>query len=198
MTILPVITTERLTLRPLSMADAKDIHHYAVKDEVGPRAGWKPHESLRETRQFIQHALSKRHRGQPGVFAVVLNETSRVVGTIEVHSYQDGHKGEIGMVLTPELWGHGLMVEASQAVMVYAFEMLGLTRLAYKHFPNNAASKRLREKLGFTYEGRLRKSFRRYDGLVLDEDVASYTDEDYHTRDKARFEAFKKTIDFSL
>ncbi len=198
MSILPVIETKRLTLRPISMADAKDIFHYAQKDEVGPRAGWKPHESLRETRQFIQHALSKRHRGQPGVFAVVNHDSMKVVGTIEVHSFEEGYKGEIGMVLTPELWGQGLMVEASMAVMVYAFEMLNLTRLAYKHFSNNAASRRLREKLGFTYEGCLRKSFKRFDGLVLDEHVSSFTDEDYFNRDKARFEAFKKTIDFSF
>ncbi|MFW6284927.1 MAG: GNAT family N-acetyltransferase [Bacillota bacterium] len=198
MTILPVIKTKRLTLRPLSMADAKDIHHYATKDEVGPRAGWRPHESLRETRQFIQNALSKRHRGQPGIFAVVLNATNRVVGTIGVHSFSEGYKGELGMVLTPELWGQELMVEASEAVMVYAFEMLGLTRLAYKHFPNNSASARLREKLGFTYEGRLRKSFKRFDGQILDEHVASFTDDDYFIRDKARFQAIKKTIDFSL
>ncbi len=197
MIALPRIATKRLILRPLRLKDAKDIFEYACLDAVGPSAGWPPHRSLRDTRAFIRQSQAKRRREQPGVFAVVLKETGRVVGTIEIHSYVTAFKGEIGMVLHPELWGQGLMVEAGEVVMVYAFETLKLKRLVYAHFPGNRPSRRLREKLGFTYEGVARNGFKRYDGILLDEVISSFTDGDYFTRDADRFLTVKQNARFS-
>ncbi len=197
MIVMPTFTTRRFTLRPLTVKDAEDVHAFASLDEVGPRAGWKPHRTLRETKSYIQQTMGRIKHGRPGVYALVLNETMNVIGTIEIHSYVEDYKGELGMVLHPDYWGQGLMEEASRVMMVYAFEILSLMRLSYKHFSNNFASKRLREKLGFTYEGIKRKSYKRFDGRILDEVVASFTDEDY-TRHKEAFDAFKETFEVSL
>lgn len=197
MIIMPTFTTKRFTLRPLTVKDARDVHAFASLDEVGPRAGWKPHASLRETKIYIQQSIRRLKDGKPGVYALELKETGTVIGTIEIHSYVEDYKGELGMVLAPDYWGQGLMEEASRVMMVYAFEILSLMRLSYKHFPNNFASKRLREKLAFTYEGIKRKSYKRFDGRILDEVIASFTDDDYKAH-KLDFEAFKETVEVSL
>ncbi len=191
---LPVMETPRLILRPLRPADAEDIYDYAKRRDVGPRAGWAPHRDLNDTKDFIRHSLKKRRENQPGVFAVVHRRDEKMIGTIEIHSFFPRFKGEIGMVLHPDYWGQELMVEASRAVMVYAFEHLGLKRLEYKHYGENDASKRLREKLGFTEEGIARNGLRRFDGAIVDATVASYTDSDYHERDLLLFHDFKKNL----
>ena len=42
--------TQRLILRPWRIEDLEDFNHYCQDPEVGPNAGWKPHESLEESR----------------------------------------------------------------------------------------------------------------------------------------------------
>ena len=42
------IETERLLLRPWRLEDAADMYAYAKNPNVGPNAGWKPHESVEE------------------------------------------------------------------------------------------------------------------------------------------------------
>ena len=48
------IETERLILRGLTEQDAEDLYRYAVDPDVGPRAGWKPHESREESLSLIK------------------------------------------------------------------------------------------------------------------------------------------------
>lgn len=47
------LETERLILRPWTMADAKELYKYASDSEVGPVAGWPPHTSVENSREII-------------------------------------------------------------------------------------------------------------------------------------------------
>jgi len=58
---------------------------------------------------------------------------------------------EFGIHLRREYWGQGLAMEASQAVIDYAFDQLGAKALFAGHHPANEASRRLLLKLGFVY-----------------------------------------------
>lgn len=44
------LETERLLLRQWRAGDETDVYDYASGNRVGPMAGWKPHESIEETR----------------------------------------------------------------------------------------------------------------------------------------------------
>lgn len=177
--IQPKLKTERLMLRPIERTDADDVFDYARNELVGPSAGWKPHTSVSESREFIDYSIKKKAHGQPGVYAILEKNSDKVIGTIEVHSVHQT-RGEIGFVLHPDYWNKGYVTEAAKAIIIYAFEILKLKRLAYCHFPDNLASKRVCEKCEFTFEGILRKKFHRYDGTVLDDVVYSIIDDDYH------------------
>jgi RimJ/RimL family protein N-acetyltransferase len=58
---------------------------------------------------------------------------------------------ELGVHLRPAYWGRGLAVEAGRAVITYAFETLGAKGLFAGHHPDNAASRKVIEKLGFSF-----------------------------------------------
>ena len=58
---------------------------------------------------------------------------------------------ELGFHLRSVYWGRGLAVEAGQAVIAFAFEALGARALFAGHHPANAASRRVLEKLGFSF-----------------------------------------------
>ena len=49
----PVLETERLLLRPLSVSDAKDMYEYSSREEVTRYLLYSPHESLEYTERYL-------------------------------------------------------------------------------------------------------------------------------------------------
>ncbi|MEC9484353.1 MAG: GNAT family protein [Candidatus Izemoplasma sp.] len=189
----PIITTKRLRLRPIKETDQRAVYDYAKRDDVGPNAGWAPHAHMKDSLAFIQYSIKKRDLGQPGVYAITFKENDTLIGTIEVHSVHNT-RGEIGFVLHPDYWNQGIITEAAQAIIIYAFEVLKLKRLAYCHFHHNFASKRVCDKLGFVFEGVLRKKFQMYDGRLLDDVVYSLIDDDYENDNIPWLSKIKETV----
>jgi len=163
---IPVLNTPRLTLRKCRLSDAPDIFAFSsVGHLVGPMAGWKPHQTLVETVEIINTVFEK-----DWVWAVVSKADKKVIGTIGLHRNRTEDGGtELGYALSEMYWGEGLMPEAAQAVLEYAFLRLGLEEVSCSHFPFNDRSRRVIEKLGFRYLTTVRNSFMRYDGQSFDE-----------------------------
>jgi RimJ/RimL family protein N-acetyltransferase len=59
---------------------------------------------------------------------------------------------EVGWTTAPERWGEGFASELGQACVSIAFGPLGSPDLVAFTLPHNGASRRVMEKLGFTYE----------------------------------------------
>lgn len=164
------IETERLLLRDWRMEDLRDFHEYCKNPDVGPWAGWKPHETLEESREILSRWLEV----QEGDLQLAIQEkaSGKVIGSLGVDD--DGHRGKvpgcksIGYILGKDWWGRGYMTEAMHAAMDYAFRTMKLRVLTITHYPANARSKRVIEKSGFVYEGTLRDAVTIYNGEVRD------------------------------
>lgn len=78
--------------------------------------------------------------------------TNSFIGCCGLRPYK-ANEYEIGFHLCPEFWGKGYAVEAANAVIKYAFTVLGAKKLFAGHNPNNATSEKFLNKLGFTYIG---------------------------------------------
>jgi [ribosomal protein S5]-alanine N-acetyltransferase len=61
---------------------------------------------------------------------------------------------ELGFHFLPAHWGRGLAAEAAQVVILHAFDVLGAIGLFAGHHPDNHASERLLQRLGFRYTHR--------------------------------------------
>ena len=155
---LPVIETERLILRKLTMRDASDMFRYCQDKEVARHVLWEAHTSILETRAYIRYNLYQYRSGEPASWGIVLRETNRVVGTIGYMSYNaDNSTVEIGYSLAREQWGKGLMTEALLAVIGETFRTLKVHRIEAMHFTDNPASGRVMEKCGLIHEGHMRE-----------------------------------------
>lgn len=155
---LPVIETERLILRKLTMRDASDMFRYCQDKEVARHVLWEAHTSILETRAYIRYNLYQYRSGEPASWGIVLRETNRVVGTIGYMSYNaDNSTVEIGYSLAREQWGKGLMTEALRAVIDETFHTLKVHRIEAMHFTDNPASGRVMAKCGMTHEGHMRE-----------------------------------------
>lgn len=144
------LETKRLYLRPFIQADAVDLYDYAKDPRVGPAAGWRPHASLAESQEIIRTVFCT-----PYVFAMVLKETGRVIGsagfTGRHRKELRGPDDEIGYSLAPEYWGQGLVPEAVKELIRFGFENRGLQTIWCCHDDGNIKSKRVIRKCGFPY-----------------------------------------------
>lgn len=180
---LKTLETARLRLAgwTLSDEDIDGLYAYAKNPNVGPNAGWKPHESREESRQIIEELFLPNR-----VWAIREKETGRVIGSIGLEPdrrREDVKSLEMGYSLAEESWGKGYMTEAALAVMDYAFTELGLVVLAICTGPENRRSQRVIEKCGFQYEGRQRKGYHIFDGSDRDNLMYSITREEWMDRE---------------
>lgn len=173
-----MIETERLILRQIVDSDAEDIFAYSRGPNTGLDAGWKPHETLEETKQIMQEI----YLGQESVFGMVLKETGVMIGSIGLIAdplRENDSVRMLGYALGEAFWGRGFMTEAAGAVVTYGFETMHLDLISATCYPFNVRSRRVLEKLGFRYEGTLAQAEKRYDGKVLDKDCYSLSKEAY-------------------
>lgn len=144
--------TPRLTLRPWRQEDLEDLYAYASDPEVGPMAGWQPHESLEKSKMILD-----RFVGDGRTFA--LEYRGRVVGSLGIEGYDEARYPEfselrvreLGFVLAKDCWGLGLMPEAANAVIRWLFEEMDLDLILCGHFLWNRQSLRVQEKCGFRH-----------------------------------------------
>ena len=146
--------TERLVLRPWREEDLEDLYAYARVDGVGQMAGWKPHESIGESRQILDMFIREKK-----TFA--LEYEGKAIGSLGIETYEearypeldleDKRGREIGYAMSKDYWGRGLMPEAVRAAVRWLFDDVGLDFILVGHFPWNRRSARVIEKCGFRY-----------------------------------------------
>ena len=142
-----VLRTERLILRPWRMDDLNDFYEYASVDGVGQMAGWKPHESVEESRSILNMFINEKK-----TFAIEYE--GKAIGSLgieeyseaELPEYHDEMGRELGFVLSKDYWGRGLMPEAVNAVIKYLFDELELDFIICGHFTDNARYGSVQEK----------------------------------------------------
>jgi RimJ/RimL family protein N-acetyltransferase len=96
-----------------------------------------------------------------------ITEEGRVVGSIGM-GVNDSRTGHVGYWCTPEARGRGVTTQALRLLCKYALEDLRLERLELITDPDNRASQRVAEKVGFRREGVLRSHLLHPDGRRRD------------------------------
>jgi RimJ/RimL family protein N-acetyltransferase len=106
--------------------------------------------------------------GEHASWAVV--DGDAVVGSVSLHSI-DPVQGDaqVGYWTVPAARGRAVAPTAVDAVCRWAFGALPVERIELCHAVENTASGRVAEKAGFSFEGRLRRSYRYGDGRKHDE-----------------------------
>jgi len=138
------IRTARLTLRTARPDDLAAMH--AVLSNVAATRWWStpPHTDLEQTRIWLNSMMASG----PDHPDFVVEFEGRVVGKAGFFS-----PPEIGYILLPDFWGRGLASEAVAAVIHRLFAVTDFERITADVDPDNAASIRLLEKLGFVRTG---------------------------------------------
>lgn len=152
------IETERLVLRKFKLDDAKDMFDsYCSRDIVTKYLRWLPHKDIKDTIKYLSEVvLPKYEQEYTYCWAIELKETGRVIGCIEVRPEFQTKKCTVGWVLSDDYWSKGFMSEAAKVVIDFMFEE-GFVRVQSHHQIGNIASGKVMQKIGMSYEGRLKK-----------------------------------------
>ena len=144
------LETKRLLLRPFTLEDGEGLYAYARHPEVGPPAGWKPHESVEESRRVIREIFLPAK-----TLAVIQKSDGRLIGSagfVGKHRPELGLPSEeIGYSLARDCWGQGLIPEAVAEIIRHAFQDQGYMALWAAYYDGNRKSKRVMQKCGMTY-----------------------------------------------
>jgi RimJ/RimL family protein N-acetyltransferase len=87
-----------------------------------------------------------------GLYQVRLISSDAPIGMCGLLKREALEDVDLGFAFFPEFWGNGYAREAATGVLSYARNTLGLARIVAITAPNNDASRRVLEALGFELE----------------------------------------------
>ncbi len=166
----PVIETERLLLRQISLEDAEDIfllrtNNEAIKYILKPKL-----KSIDDAKDLIKIMTNISERIQWGI---TLKEENKIIGTIGYHKIAKEHyRAEIGYMLHPDHWNTGMMSEALTKVLDFGFNEIKLHSIEAIINPDNATSRKILQKFNFINEGYFKENYF-FDGKFSDSEVYS-------------------------
>ncbi|SFM14302.1 Protein N-acetyltransferase, RimJ/RimL family [Paenibacillus sp. 1_12] len=151
------LVTERLIIREFEQKDWQDVHLYASSPLVTTHMIWGPN-TEEDTKAFMGKVIEMQGQQPRKEFemAVVLKATKQIIGGIGLY-ISEPKQGEIGYCFNPEFWQQGYASEAAEAMLRFGFQAQGLHRIYATCRPDNIGSAKVMQKIGMTYEGRLRE-----------------------------------------
>jgi RimJ/RimL family protein N-acetyltransferase len=148
------LTDGTVTIRTLVRADAPAFAQAFVDDPtLGVMLGLEEDWTVEDV-----EAKELAGDGRPLPALAIAEATTReFLGGIGLYRVDERHRrGEIGFWLTPQARGRGAARRAIRLLTSWAFGALGFERMELTTTPDNAASRMLALKLGFTEEGTMR------------------------------------------
>lgn len=151
--IFPVLTTNRLILRELSVSDGPALLRLRSDEQVNRYLDRPPTTTIEAAEAFADKIaqMVKNHHGL--YWAICLKDEPELIGTICYFGLDaEKNMAETGYELMPQYQGQGLMNEALLKVLAYGFDTMGLKVIAALPHPNNESSVKLLKRNGFVLD----------------------------------------------
>lgn len=160
MTAIPVLETDRLVIRPLTLDDVPAVFEACRDPRLTEHTLFETHRTPDDTVGFVRDfALPRYADGIPEPLGIAWKHAPDwVIGCTggRPTPTSDGAY-EIGYWIAVPEWGKGVATEAVGGLIRFLFADTSTHRLQACTYPANAASERVLTKLGFRYEGTLRQ-----------------------------------------
>jgi ribosomal-protein-alanine N-acetyltransferase len=146
----PELTTDRLVLRQLSMADDKEVFFQRSDKEMNKYVDNPPCQSIEEARAWIEKITGFLNNNESIFWAVCLKGTEKMIGGFCFWNIdKENSKAEIGFTIFPEHQNKGLMNEVLTTALQYGFEEMSAKTIEGYTNPGNLASIKVMQKHGF-------------------------------------------------
>lgn len=147
------IESARLRLRQYVDADAPFILELLTDPEFLRHIGDRGVHDIADAQRYIRESPGASYsRYGFGLYALERKDGGPVLGMCGLLRRDTHPDVELGFALLPAARGHGYAREAAAATLRYAVQELQLTRLVALTAPDNTASIRILNELGFRFE----------------------------------------------
>ena len=157
----PRLQGERIVLRGFARADRNAL--FAVFSDTRVTRYWSHHAwtEIAQAQRYLNSIARGWRDGSLQQWAIADLQTDQAIGSLTFYDIVPSHaRAAVGYALHPDHWGKGLAAEAVDLALRHAFDTLGWMRIEADTDPDNAASIRLLERLGFQREGIARERYR--------------------------------------
>ncbi|MBB6235528.1 ribosomal-protein-alanine N-acetyltransferase [Pedobacter sp. AK013] len=146
----PVLETDRLILRRLSLEDAPVIYQLRSDVEVATLTGKAPFLHINEAIAYINKIDNLINNDESIYWVASYKGDQAMIGAACLWNFDiQNETVEMGYELLPEFQGKGIMVETITCVIKYAFEVMGIKTIVAFPSIDNPPSIKLLEKMGF-------------------------------------------------
>jgi 8-oxo-dGTP diphosphatase len=180
------LTTDRLTLRPLTAADAEALHRLVNDFEVTRNLMVVPFPYPRELADdWIAATARELADGSAYQLAITGHEGAEevLVGVVGLRLVAKARTGRIGYWVGRRFWGHGVATEAAGRLTRWAMANLEIDRLGAEVATDNPASAAVLRRIGFRQVGEGLGAFRSRGGqhpvwqfLATRDDIFGHTE----------------------
>jgi len=159
-----VLTTDRLVLRQVTMADAEDVLVFRGDAQV-QRYDSGALQGIDEVHELIDEADGWYADQKALVWGVTLKGMGHVIGLFAFYFWEQRYYvADLGYDLARAHWRQGIATEAIGEMLRWGFEELRMHRVNANTRTDNRPSVALLRRLGFTHEGTARECIRSDDG----------------------------------
>ncbi len=147
-----VFRTNRLVAERLRDEDFTELRRlYQDSKVMATLGGLRSHD---ETRLMLRKNLDHWDRYGYGLWMFRDQADGRFIGRAGLRNVEVGGNDEVEVAyaLRAEEWGKGIATEMAEAVLNVAFGPLAMSEVVSFTLPTNRASRRVMEKVGFTFE----------------------------------------------
>ena len=146
----PILKTARLTLRQLAIHDEQEIFTLRSDNEINKYLDRKRAKTIDDARGFIDKISENINKNDSVYWAITFSDTDILIGTICLFGFSDENdKCEIGYELLTNFQGQGIMREALEKVIDYAFNTIKVKKIEAFFHRDNQSSIKLLEKFSF-------------------------------------------------
>jgi ribosomal-protein-alanine N-acetyltransferase len=158
-----VLKTGRLTLRPMTLADAPLL--FAILGDDAAMRFWDrpPIRHLAVVQEMVREQLAAMAQGDCLYWTAW--DGRDAIGSLDLSFITSG-EAQLGFLFRRDCWGFGFAAEAAGAVVTHAFDVLGLARLEARIHAGNRAAARVLAKTGFMLE-EMRPGYRLDSGKIV-------------------------------
>lgn len=148
----PILETERLTLRPITVADAEEIYtNWASDPEVAKYMTWNTHPCVDVTIGWLTDVEQKLDSDTTYDWGFVRKADGKLIGSGGLYYTEVFGGFIIGYNIMKDCWRQGYTTEASRTMIDYAVKELGAKKFLGQHAIDNPNSGKVMEKVGFKY-----------------------------------------------
>ena len=154
------LETERLLLRKLNIGDLDDYIEFRGNKKLHTFLSTKPKDKVNDYKKSLRSIIKSYNSKTPRlIWAIVLKDEKKLVGTISIENYLVAHKScELGWSVNVNYQGRGIASEAGHTLINHVFGNYDINRIYASIWKGNEASERLALKLGFSHEGTERQA----------------------------------------